>query len=126
MKFTADTPGERLDAFLSRAAELSRSAAQKLIEQGAVLKNGNAFELTTSPAKKAMAYYEFENPSTLEVWTGNVYAYANAEKTTGFLIIQPSNGETLTLTAPTSLTKVYLGFQEGKTIAPFNVNKGEA
>ena len=86
----------------------------------AVLKNGNAFELTTSPAKKAMAYYEFENPSTLEVWTGNVYAYANAEKTTGFLIIQPSNGETLTLTAPTSLTKVYLGFQEGKSIADVN------
>ena len=72
----------------------------------AALNNGNAFELTTSPAKKAMAYYEFENPSTLEVWTGNVYAYANAEKPTGFLIIPPSNGVTLTLTAPTSLTKV--------------------
>ena len=40
MTFTADISGERLDAFLARAAELSRSAAQKLIEQGAVLKNG--------------------------------------------------------------------------------------
>ena len=41
MIFTADTPGERLDAFLARVApEMSRSAAQKLIEQGAVLKNG--------------------------------------------------------------------------------------
>ena len=41
MIYTADTPGERLDAFLARVApEMSRSAAQKLIEQGAVLKNG--------------------------------------------------------------------------------------
>ena len=37
----ADIPGERLDAFLARRAEgLSRSAAQKLIEEGAVTRNG--------------------------------------------------------------------------------------
>ena len=37
----ADTPGERLDAFLARCADnLSRSAAQKLIEEGQVLRNG--------------------------------------------------------------------------------------
>ena len=37
----ADTPGERLDAFLARVSgNLSRSAAQKLIEDGAVLRNG--------------------------------------------------------------------------------------
>ena len=37
----ADTSGERLDAFLARCAEnLSRSAAQKLIEEGAVRRNG--------------------------------------------------------------------------------------
>ena len=40
MTFTADIPGERLDAYLARVADMSRSAAQKLIEQGAVLKNG--------------------------------------------------------------------------------------
>ena len=40
MTFTADTPGERLDAVLARVADMSRSAAQKLIEQGNVLKNG--------------------------------------------------------------------------------------
>ena len=40
MIFTADTPGERLDAFLARVADMSRSAAQKLIEQGNVRKNG--------------------------------------------------------------------------------------
>ena len=37
----ADIPGERLDAFLARCADnLSRSAAQKLIEDGVVLRNG--------------------------------------------------------------------------------------
>ena len=37
----ADIPGERLDAFLARCADgLSRSAAQKLIEEGQVTRNG--------------------------------------------------------------------------------------
>jgi len=37
----ADLPGERLDAFLARRAEnMSRSAAQKLIEEGQVMRNG--------------------------------------------------------------------------------------
>ena len=46
MIFTADIPGERLDAFLARVGEnMSRSNAQKLIQQGNVLKNGK-------PAKK--------------------------------------------------------------------------
>ena len=41
MILIADIPGERLDAFLARCAEgLSRSAAQKLIEEGAVKRNG--------------------------------------------------------------------------------------
>ena len=41
MILTADIPGERLDAFLARSGEgLTRSAAQKLIEQGQVFRNG--------------------------------------------------------------------------------------
>ena len=41
MTLFADIPGERLDAFLARRGEsLSRSAAQKLIEQGQVTRNG--------------------------------------------------------------------------------------
>ena len=41
MTLFADTAGERLDAFLARCAEnLSRSAAQKLIEEGVVTRNG--------------------------------------------------------------------------------------
>ena len=41
MTLYADISGERLDAFLARCADnLSRSAAQKLIEEGAVKRNG--------------------------------------------------------------------------------------
>ena len=41
MKLYADIPGERLDAFLARCAEdLTRSAAQRLIEEGQVTRNG--------------------------------------------------------------------------------------
>ena len=41
MTLYADIPGERLDAFLARCADgLTRSAAQKLIEEGHVLRNG--------------------------------------------------------------------------------------
>ena len=41
MTLTADTPGERLDAFLARSVEgMTRSAAQRLLEEGCVLRNG--------------------------------------------------------------------------------------
>ena len=40
MTLTADIPGERLDAFLSRGSGMTRSAAQRLIEQGRVSLNG--------------------------------------------------------------------------------------
>ena len=41
MTLFADIPGERLDAFAARVCpDLTRSAAQKLIEQGAVTRNG--------------------------------------------------------------------------------------
>ena len=43
MILIADIPGERLDAFVARCAEgLTRSAAQKLIEEGHVTRNGKA------------------------------------------------------------------------------------
>ena len=46
MTLFPDIPGERLDAYLARAVEgLTRSAAQRLIEEGCVLRNGK-------PAKK--------------------------------------------------------------------------
>ena len=41
MTLYADIAGERLDAFLARSvAEMSRSGAQKLLEEGCVLRNG--------------------------------------------------------------------------------------
>jgi len=41
MILIADTAGERLDAFLARCVEnMSRSGAQKLLEEGCVLRNG--------------------------------------------------------------------------------------
>ena len=41
MTYIADTAGERLDAFVARVAEgLTRSAVQRLIEEGAVTRNG--------------------------------------------------------------------------------------
>ena len=41
MILKADFAGERLDAFLARTVpELTRSAAQKLIEEGCVLRGG--------------------------------------------------------------------------------------
>ena len=43
LEFTAEATGERIDALLPRIADgLSRSAAQKLLESGAVLVNGRA------------------------------------------------------------------------------------
>ena len=41
MILIAEFDGERLDAFLARAIEnMSRSGAQKLLEEGCVLRNG--------------------------------------------------------------------------------------
>ena len=41
MTLYADTSGERLDAFLARSvADLSRSGAQRLLDEGCVLRNG--------------------------------------------------------------------------------------
>ena len=79
-----------------------------------LLKNGNEISLTTSPVKKAMAYEEWENPDTAEKWATNVYVYKSSDDKVGFLLIQPGNAETATLTAMISLAKVYLGFQTGK------------
>lgn len=80
-----------------------------------LLRNGTGtFELTTEPVQKAMAFYEWENPVTCETWSTKVYPYRSADGKTGFLIIQPANGETATLTSVVTLASVYLGFQTGK------------
>ena len=41
IRLTADRAGERLDQFLARSVEgLTRSAAQRLLEEGAVTRSG--------------------------------------------------------------------------------------
>ena len=49
MTYIADIAGERLDAFVARICpDLTRSAAQRLIEEGAVTRNGkNAKKMTS-------------------------------------------------------------------------------
>ncbi|MGE9972345.1 hypothetical protein, partial [Candidatus Pseudoscillospira sp. SGI.172] len=80
-----------------------------------LFKNGaTEVPLTTTPENRAMAYDAWENPNTFVTWNTNVYAYKSSDDKTGFMLIQPGNGETATLTEMISLTKVYLGFQTGK------------
>ena len=40
MIFYADMAGERLDAYVARSVDLTRSAAQRLLEEGCVIRNG--------------------------------------------------------------------------------------
>ena len=66
MLLTADRSGERLDAAMARLApELSRSAAQKLIEDGAVRLNGRAARKSDRLTEGDTL--EFELPQVQEV-----------------------------------------------------------
>ena len=61
MTLHADLPGERLDAFLARTVpELTRSAAQKLIESGNVLRNGRPGRKNDklNPGDEILSLYE--------------------------------------------------------------------
>ena len=50
LDLTADREGERLDAFLARSVpDLTRSAAQRLLERGAVTLRGRAAKKMTRP-----------------------------------------------------------------------------
>ena len=66
MILTADRSGERIDAALARLApELSRSAAQRLLENGLVRRNGAA--ATKSDRLNAGDILEFEPPAPKEI-----------------------------------------------------------
>ena len=83
-----------------------------------LLKNGTKeISLEAVPKEKAMAYEVWENPDTLATWDTKVYPYKSSDGKVGFMLIQPANGETATLTETVSLAKVYLGFQAGKGYA---------
>ena len=64
----ADIPGERLDAFLARSAEgLSRSAAQKLIEEGAVKRNGKPGKKNDKLNMGDTIEYEIPEPKSVDI-----------------------------------------------------------
>ena len=68
MRLTADQNGERLDAFLSRCGEnLSRSAAQKLIEGGAVRLNGKPPKKNDRLSLGDTVEYDIPEPKEVDI-----------------------------------------------------------
>ncbi|MDO5545979.1 MAG: RluA family pseudouridine synthase [Eubacteriales bacterium] len=68
MTLFADIPGERLDAFLARSAEgLSRSAAQKLIEDGLVSRNGKPGKKNDKLNVGDAVSYEIPEPKAVDI-----------------------------------------------------------
>ncbi len=68
MTFTADMAGERLDAFLARRAEnLTRSAAQRLIEEGQVRLNGRPGKKNDKLKPGDQVSYEIPEPKEVDI-----------------------------------------------------------
>lgn len=69
----ADQSGERADQFLSRAVEdLTRSAAQKLLEQGAVLSKGKALKKNAKLTQGMELTLSLPDPEPLDVVPQNI------------------------------------------------------
>ena len=68
MIFTADLSGERLDAFLARCADgLSRSAAQRLIQEGHVRRNGRPGKKNDKLAVGDAVEYDIPEPKEVDI-----------------------------------------------------------
>ena len=68
MTLYADIPGERLDAFLARCApELTRSAAQRLIEEGCVKRNGKPGKKNDKLNMGDIIAYETPEPKEVDI-----------------------------------------------------------
>ena len=68
MTLFADIPGERLDAFLARSvADLSRSAAQKLIEDGLVTRCGKPGKKNDKLNVGDAVSYEIPEPKAVDI-----------------------------------------------------------
>ena len=68
MTLYADIPGERLDAFLARSVpDLSRSAAQKLIEEGQVRRNGKPGKKNDKLNTGDAVSYEIPEPKAVDI-----------------------------------------------------------
>ena len=64
----ADIPGERLDAYLARCVpDLSRSAAQKLIEEGCVKRNGKPGKKNDKLNMGDAVEYEIPEPKEVDI-----------------------------------------------------------
>ena len=96
----ADTAGERLDAFLARSVEdLSRSAAQKLLEKGAVTLSGRPAKKNEKTAEGMTVEVELPDPEPIDVVPQNIpldVAYEDADvivinKPVG-LVVHPAPG----------------------------------
>ena len=69
----SDTAGERLDAFLARSVEdLSRSAAQKLLEKGAVTIAGRPAKKNEKTAECMTVEVELPDPEPIDVIPQNI------------------------------------------------------
>ena len=69
----ADTAGERLDAFLARSVEdLSRSAAQKLLEKGAVTISGRPAKKNEKTVEGMTIEVELPDPEPIDVVPQNI------------------------------------------------------
>lgn len=70
---TADQAGERLDAFLARSLpELTRSAAQRLLEEGAVTLGGKPAKKNTKTAPGDVVEVTLPDPQPVEVVPQNI------------------------------------------------------
>ncbi len=68
MTLYADIPGERLDAFLARSVpDLSRSASQKLIEEGFVKRNGKPGKKNEKLNMGDAIEYEIPEPKEVDI-----------------------------------------------------------
>ena len=68
MTLYPDIPGERLDAFLARSIEnMSRSGAQKLLEEGCVLRNGKPGKKNDKLNMGDAVEYEIPAPKEVDI-----------------------------------------------------------
>ena len=68
MTLYADIPGERLDAFLARSVEgLTRSAAQRLIEEGQVRRNGKPGRKNDKLSPGDLVEYAIPEPKEVDI-----------------------------------------------------------
>ena len=73
LTLTADRSGERADQLLARSVEgLTRSGAQKLLEQGLVTRDGKPVKKNDKPAPGAVLTVELPEPENVDIVAQNI------------------------------------------------------